>query len=250
MMFVALTQCAASIYQMMRGIIVLITALMSIDFLGKKQYAHHWGSLISIILGVAIVGIVGVQMSKKETHDDDSDVTPTTALGILLLIGSQCFTGCLFISEEKILSGYYLDPLLVVGLEGFWGCLIYSVLLPIFQHIDCDNPKMCATPTLEDTTTAFHQIGSHGMLIATSLGIIVSISCFNATGVAITKYASAAQRTSVDTTSTLSVWVVFLLLGKEKFLWGQLLGFVVLLTGTLIYNEIIEIPIGYFRHNT
>jgi hypothetical protein len=41
--------------------------------------------------------------------------------------------------------------------------------------------------------------------------------------------------------------MVFLALGKENFMIGQLLGFMVLLMGTLIYNEIIEIPIDYFR---
>lgn len=127
LMFIALTQCAASVYQMMRGCIVIITALLSVAFLGKKQYAHHWLSLLAIISGVAIVGLVGVTMSQ-----DDSESTPTSVLGVLLLLLSQCFTGLQFISEEKILSGYYLDPLLIVGLEGFWGCLYYAILLPIF----------------------------------------------------------------------------------------------------------------------
>ena len=36
LMFVALTQCAASVYQMMRGIIVVITAGMAMVFLGRK----------------------------------------------------------------------------------------------------------------------------------------------------------------------------------------------------------------------
>jgi len=35
-MFVALTMCAASIYQMMRGIIVVVTAGMAMAFLGRK----------------------------------------------------------------------------------------------------------------------------------------------------------------------------------------------------------------------
>lgn len=83
LMFVALTQCAASVYQMMRGIIVLITAILSILFLEKKQYCHHWSSLISIVAGVAIVGVVGIQMSKD---DVDSDSTPTSILGVVLLL--------------------------------------------------------------------------------------------------------------------------------------------------------------------
>jgi len=83
LMFVALTQCAASIYQMMRGIIVLITAIMSILFLGNKQYCHHWSSLFVIVAGVAVVGLVGVISS---SDDSDSDKTPTTLTGILLLL--------------------------------------------------------------------------------------------------------------------------------------------------------------------
>jgi len=65
LMFVALTMTAASIYQMMSGVIVVITAFMAIQFLGKKQYAHHWVSLFSIVLGVFIVGLVGVMYSNK-----------------------------------------------------------------------------------------------------------------------------------------------------------------------------------------
>jgi len=36
LMFVALTMCAASVYQMMRGVIVVITALMAMFFLGRR----------------------------------------------------------------------------------------------------------------------------------------------------------------------------------------------------------------------
>jgi len=36
LMFVALTMVPASVYQMMRGIIVVITALFSMAFLGRK----------------------------------------------------------------------------------------------------------------------------------------------------------------------------------------------------------------------
>ena len=79
---------------------------------------------------------------------------------------------------------------------------------------------------------------------------ILSIAGFNATGVMITKYASAAQRSTVDTCRTLVIWLVFLIAGKEHFLLGELAGFVVLVLGTLVYNEIIEVPIGFMNYNT
>jgi uncharacterized membrane protein YoaK (UPF0700 family) len=78
----------------------------------------------------------------------------------------------------------------------------------------------------------------------------VTIAGFNVTGVMITKYASAAQRSTVDTCRTLVIWCVFLALGKEKFLAGELFGFALLVTGTLVYNEIIEVPLTFMSKNT
>jgi drug/metabolite transporter (DMT)-like permease len=45
LMFVALTMIAASIYQMMRGLIVFVAAMLSILFLKRKYYRHHWMAL-------------------------------------------------------------------------------------------------------------------------------------------------------------------------------------------------------------
>ena len=160
------------------------------------------------------------------------------------------FTGGQFVSEEKILSGYYLDPLLVVGLEGFWGCVYYSILLPIFQNWSCDNEKLCPHGTLEDTKQAFHEMGQNKWLIVQSVGIIMSISCFNATGVAITKYASAAQRSTIDTCRTLLIWIMSLAFLGEEFLPLEIVGFVLLVVGTLVYNEIVIVPIEFMKRNT
>ena len=83
-----------------------------------------------------------------------------------------------------------------------------------------------------------------------SLFNIITIAGFNITGVMITKYASAAQRSTVDTCRTLVIWCLFLLMGKEKFLVGELFGFGLLVLGTLVYNEIIEIPLNLMNRNT
>ena len=112
----------------MRGFIVVITAFMAMVFLGRKQFAHHWASLFTIVGGVALVGYVSI-MAKDP---DAKSVEATSVTGILLLLLAQCFTGGQFVSEEKLLSGTPLDPLLVVGLEVFWGCLVFAILLPVF----------------------------------------------------------------------------------------------------------------------
>lgn len=89
-------------------------------------------SLLIIVGGVALVGLFNILYSDSGDDDDDSEATPTSITGILLLLLAQCFTGGQFITEEKLLGGYYLDPFLAVGLEGMWGCIYYAILLPIF----------------------------------------------------------------------------------------------------------------------
>lgn len=84
---------------------------------------------------------------------DTSSAGQTSILGIVLLLIAQCFTGGQFISEEKILGGQNLDPLYIVGLEGFWGCCIFAVLLPIFQNVECYG-ELCHNGKLEDSLMA------------------------------------------------------------------------------------------------
>mmetsp|Transcript_32668 Transcript_32668/g.31881 ORF Transcript_32668/g.31881 Transcript_32668/m.31881 type:complete len:118 (-) Transcript_32668:205-558(-) len=90
-------------------------------------------------------------------------------------------------------------------------------------------------------------------LLLLSLGVMLSIAFFNALGVSVTKYASAAQRTTIDTSRTLVVWLVFLLMPipfKEYFHWLELVGFILLVLGTLVYNEILIVPFCGFNRNT
>jgi len=112
---------------MMRGAIVLITALFSVIFLGRKQHFHHIVSLLLITAGVFLVGYSGIKESAKEGAGGE-----TKPFGIILLLIAQCFVGGLFVVEEKLFDGYYLDPLMVVGFEGFFGLCYWIILLPIF----------------------------------------------------------------------------------------------------------------------
>lgn len=178
----------------------------------------------------------------------------TKPLGIILIIASQFFAGTMFIIEEKLLGDYYLDPLKVVGFEGLWGLIYYAILLPIFQQIKCNVDGLCTNGRLEDTAQAFSQMGQEPVLIAYSICIIFSIACFNGFGVAVTKNASSAQRSTIDTSRTVLIWVFCLIYPgagvHEEFHFLQLGGFIVLVIGTLVYNEIIVIPFLGLDQNT
>lgn len=240
MVLMAMSQVAVSVYQMMRGSLVVVTAIYSVVFLKRKLFLFHWLSLVSIVIGLAIVGYVNVKSSA--TIDKNSELTPTTPLGIMLLISAQLFYGAQMILQEKWIADHKLNPLQVVGWEGFWGVLVCAiVLLPLFQHISCSG-HMCINGKVEDSIQAFGQIDLHKVLILYIVLWMFSVSLFNTFGVYITKFTSATHRTTIQSCQVLSVWVVSIFLGWENFMWGQLFGFVLVAGGTLVFNEIIVIP--------
>ena len=81
-------------------------------------------------------------------------------------------------------------------------------------------------------------MGENGMVIVLFILTMLSIAGFNVSGITTTKYASAAQRSTIDTSRTFLIWVMSLLLGLESFLPWEIPGFILLVMGTLIYNEI------------
>jgi hypothetical protein len=72
--------------------------------------------------------------------------------------------------------------------------------------------------------------------------------------VTVTKNASSAQRSTIDTSRTVLVWIVSLATGAEHLdplqTPLQLIGFVLLVSGTLVYNEIVVIHYWGFDQNT
>ena len=251
LMFIALTMCPPSVYQMMRGIITVITAMLSIIFLKKQQYRHHWVGLACIILGVAEVGYIAIAY---ESGDEESASGGSVALGIILLLISQLFTGSMFIVEEHFIGDYYLDPMKVVGTEGMWGVCYYIFLLPFMQMIPCTGTDglhaLCNFGYLENSAYAFYQMSGNIAIPLLSLGMMLSIACFNVFGITTTKVASAAQRSTIDTSRTLVIWFFSCILGLEDFHYEAIFGFIFLVFGTLLYNEIIVLPIWGFDKYT
>ena len=87
-------------------------------------------------------------------------------------------------------------------------------------------------------------------IIWLSLGMMVSIACFNVCGITTTKVASAAQRATIDTSRTVIIWIMSCSLGLEPFQWQAIFGLLFLTVGTLLFNEIIVFPYFGFDTNT
>jgi drug/metabolite transporter (DMT)-like permease len=129
MMNIGLILISASIYQMLRGSVVLFTAIFSTIWLRARHSRVKWIALILVFAGVAIVGssTLLVDGDAKTEHVQNSP------WGILFVVLAQAFTATQFVVEEKIMSKYVVSPTKAVGLEGFFGLTLTMLALPILH---------------------------------------------------------------------------------------------------------------------
>jgi len=191
-------------------------------------YIHHFLGMASIIVGTLMVGLSSVISSSQSG-------APNPLLGDILVVVAQLVAATQMVVEEKFVGKYNVPPLQVVGNEGAWGVAVTVVLLFILYWI----PPVRA---IDNSVDALLQIYHGHLLVVALLASIFSIAFFNYFGISVTKQLSATHRTTIDATRVFLVWLYSLLVGWEHFEWLQLGGFVVLLSGTALFNEILRLP--------
>ena len=135
-----------------------------------------------------------------------------------------------------------MEPFELVGWEGFWGVLLYVIAIPILGSIPCPyDPKgyeddLCSGKTIEDFPLFIKEATSSWQLTVAIIAVMFTKALSNSFGVTVTKYVSSVARTILGSTRTLFVWVVELSLRWEDFESLELVGFIVLVIGNLIYN--------------
>lgn len=259
LMNVGLLFVVPSIYQMTRGALVLFVGLFSVVFLRKKIHLFQWFALFIVVLGVAIVGLAGaiykdprvsIPQDAMELIKDSVLLlarearTPEavrTIIGICLIGGAQVFTATQFVVEEFILEKYALEPIKVIGWEGSFGFLVTATVM-IVLHLAIGRTDAGAGGYF-DVTEGLRQMFTNARIGWSSIAIMFSIGGFNFFGLSVTRTVSATSRSTIDTSRTLFIWIVSLGLGWESFKWLQVLGFVLLVYGTFLFNGIVQPPL-------
>lgn len=116
-------------------------------------------------MGVILVGLAclcGHDHPEEPSHREPGDII----YGIILLqFGILC--GAIgFIVEEKFMRNHKdLDPIFIVGSEGFSGTFMWALILPLFYFIPCTSVTFCTNGSLEDTPGAWEDYQANANLI-------------------------------------------------------------------------------------
>ncbi|TCD66448.1 hypothetical protein EIP91_001328 [Steccherinum ochraceum] len=244
---------------MTRGALVLFVGTFSVVFLRRRLWLYQWTSLVTVMLGVSLVGYSG-SLIKDAVKDAgfvlfgvaDESVPPPpepieepeltkVVIGVLFVLFAQVFTATQFIVEEKIMSRYTVSPDIAVGFEGLFGALTILLLTPLLAL----SPLPSYHPFF-DLHRGWTQMVSTPTVLWSGVAIAISISLFNWFGLSVTKHLSATVRSLTDTCRTLSIWVVSLGVGWEALVWPisvlQVVGFGLVVYGTFLFNGLVKPP--------
>jgi drug/metabolite transporter (DMT)-like permease len=189
LMNVGLLFVVPSIYQMTRGALVLFVGLFSVIFLRRRLHLFQWFALVTVVLGVAIVGLAGaiykdhkaapsamllareaIAIVAREARTPEAI---RTIIGVFLIAGAQIFTASQFVLEEHILHKYALQPLKVVGWEGLFGFVVtlfgYVILHLVIGRTDAGRYGYF------DIVEGWRQITSYRPIAVSSILIMISI---------------------------------------------------------------------------
>ncbi|EER15063.1 conserved hypothetical protein [Perkinsus marinus ATCC 50983] len=247
---IGLVYTPVSVYQMLKGSILLFSALFSVLFLGRKMYRHHWVGVFLCLTALVLVGVSSLSSREQQTQVVS---LPLMLLGIFIIIAGQVVCAAQYVLEEFLLKPPNdVAPMALVGLEGFWGTLLMClVFVPALQHL----PGSDVGNVMENTEDSFVMLSNSPTLLICTLGFIVSILVFNICGVMVTAEASAMHHTFLDASRTIVIWLVSVLmyyaapgngLGEPltKYSWVQAVGFVLLVYGQLVYDQAVRLPFG------
>ncbi|XP_033127912.1 solute carrier family 35 member F6-like [Anneissia japonica] len=241
---IGLLYVTASVWQMLRGSIIVFAGILSRLFLKRKLKCYHWSGIVLTMFGLLLVGLSSV------LQDEEAGYSSKTVLGIVLILGSQFISATQMIIEELFLKTKGYPPLQVVGMEGSFGVLIMSfIVLPILYYIPDHSAP---TGRYEDSIDALYQIKNSTKLLIFSLLYLCSIAFYNFFGLSVTKSLTAVHRTLIDACRTILVWFVDLIIyyafdkgfGEEfDVTYGilQIDGFMFLMIGTAMYNGLMPV---------
>ncbi|KAL3270888.1 hypothetical protein HHI36_021402 [Cryptolaemus montrouzieri] len=240
-MYIALNLTYASSFQMLRGSVMIFTAILSFPCFRRIPNFRELFGIFLVIVGLIIVGLSDWkdQEEKKKEEQVSKGHGNVAIIGDIMVVASQFLTASESVLEERFLLAKDIPPLQAVGWEGIFGFSTLIVLMIAFNFIYVGEPY-ASNPgnTLENPIDALVQIGNNWRILVATIVAIISIPIYYFCALSVGAELSATTRQVLDSMRTVIVWIVSCTALDQEFHYLQLIGFLVLLTGMAFYNDV------------
>jgi drug/metabolite transporter (DMT)-like permease len=239
-MYLGLTMTYASVFQMLRGSVVVFTGILSVLVLHRKLKAFHWLGMALVCAGALVVGSSSL-VSPQPSSDTSVPAIPAPSnpfLGNVLIVCAQVIVAVQMVIEEKIFSrNSQIHPLQAVGWEGIFGFFFVSFGLCAMFFIPYGSDMCDGNVCVENALHALSELSVSPYLCAAVVGNMLSVAFFNFFGISLTQSMSATHRMVFDSLRTFVIWVISLYLQvitshplMYVYTAAQVVGFTILLS--------------------
>ena len=217
-------------------------AFVSFDqVLGDKLYTFQWLGVVWNVVAVILVGMTAVLSSGENANVESGEAL----MGVALVMLGAFVQALQYVFEEKVLTMEEADvpPLLLIGMEGFWGSFLCLVLLyPLAYYLPGDDHG-----SFEDPFNTYHMVMNTPTIQWAFFIYFIAIFGYNLFAVLVTFLLNSIWHAILDNFRPISVWladlaIFYIFTGKSfgepwtPYSYIQLFGMFVLLYGTSIYN--------------
>ncbi|OHT12940.1 hypothetical protein TRFO_16984 [Tritrichomonas foetus] len=238
-----------SIWQMMRGSILLFTALFAIFYRHKRLILVDWIGVITTIVGITVVGISSI-LSDSDSGNTANVSTGMQVLAMILIVIAQGLQAFQTIVEEELLHDVDATESEIVSYEGIWGLYFSTFIAMPLANI---MPESAGEGIFEASLESFYMIANSWKVLLATVAYIVVIVGYNQSGMMITLFSTAIHRNIYEALRSIAVWMLSVIFyyafpglgaGEKLDLMSlvQLLGFSISILGSFIYNRVIKLP--------
>jgi drug/metabolite transporter (DMT)-like permease len=246
LLLVAQLYITASLWQMMRGSIIIITALLKSFALNHRLRIHMWLGVSIITIAMILVASTAFFGGNTDSVSEEGEHVKVTEgkdprVGVMLVVVGCLAQGVQYVFEEKVMNVNNAPPLVVIGCEGLWGTILTLILVyPLAYYLPGqDNGHF------EDPFDAIMMIQNSHLLKLLVVFFVLTVTVYNCAAVYVTKYLSAIWHAILDNFRPITIWGFGLMIHSFGSMYGevwthaswlQFAGLIVLLFGTAVYN--------------
>jgi len=251
---IGLLYTSVSIYQLSRCTVIVVTGVLKAFVLGHRLSRNQWAGIATNAVAMLLVGSTAFfegSAASAEVPTGGADVGSgnygDARVGILFILASCLVQGAQYVFEEKVMAFDSVPPLILVGMEGVWGVIMFLIaVFPAMALIPgADNGRY------EDCWEGIQMMFGNTQIFVLLLSFTVIVFLYNVFCIYITYLLSSVWHAIMDNCRPVAVWVIgmffYYTLGRigepwTSSSWLELAGMLLLFYGTAVYNGNLTFP--------